>query len=92
MLGMHWDGAVSIGNILSFIGIIGIILGALHRFTIRYERHSVGVTDAVNNLSSITDGLQKSVTIQNGRLAKVETAMAIHEEVERRMVGFRNGT
>jgi hypothetical protein len=85
MFGMRWDGAVSAGNVLTFLGMVGFILGALYRYGVNQTKAMTTVTDAVNNLSAITDGLQKSVAVQNGRLAKVETALAINEEVERRM-------
>ena len=28
---MHWDGSVSVGNILTFLGMVAFILGAAHR-------------------------------------------------------------
>ena len=82
---MHWDGTISVGNVLTFIGIIGAILLAFNRFTLKQERHSIETTAAVNNLAAITDNLQKAVSVQNGRLAKVEITLAVNEEVEKRM-------
>ena len=29
---MHWDGSVSVGNILTFLGMVAFILGAANRF------------------------------------------------------------
>lgn len=82
---MHFDGTISIGNILTSIGIIGAILVAFNRFTVKQAEHNLTTTNAINNLSSITDGMQKAVTLQNGRIAKLEISSAVAAEVERRI-------
>jgi hypothetical protein len=78
---MHWDSSVSIGNVLTFIGMVCLGLAAFLAFMRKHDR----AIQSIDNLSGITDGLQKTIAIQNGRLAKVETKVAIREEVERRM-------
>lgn len=78
---MHWDGSISVGNILTFIGIVAAILLAFNRFTVRHETSIASMTTALNNLSHITDTLSGDVKIQNGRLAKVETTLAVQDGV-----------
>lgn len=82
---MHWDGAVSIGNILTFIGMIAAMFFGFQRFIASHLRETTAITAAINNLSRITNDLQMSVQTQNGRLGKVETQLAVQDEVERRM-------
>jgi hypothetical protein len=82
---MHWDGAISIGNVLTFLGMLGAMLWGFNQFTSQHTKAIAEITNAINNLSVITDRLDKQVQIQNGRLVKVETVQAVQMEVERRM-------
>jgi hypothetical protein len=85
---MHWDGSISVGNILTFLGMVAFILGAANRFMGQQKEQHQAVTTAVNNLSAITSRLDSAVQTQNGRLAKVETELAIRKEVERRLAAL----
>ena len=85
---MHWDGSVSVGNILTFLGMVAFILGAANRFAGQQKEQHLAMTNAVNNLSAITDSLQKAVQTQNGRLAKVETRLEVEDQVSRRLAAL----
>ena len=85
---MHWDGSVSVGNILTFLGMVAFILGAANRFAGQQKEQHLAVTNAVNNLSAITDNLQKAVAVQNGRLVSVETRIKVEDEVARRLLAL----
>jgi hypothetical protein len=82
---MHWDGAISIGNILTLVAMLTAMAVGFTQFVKRHSEAVMTLTTALNNLSHITDGLEKAVQIQNGRLAKVEMQIAVDQEVERRM-------
>ena len=42
----------------------------------------------LNNLSAITDNLQRAVATQNGRLVNVETRIKVEDEVARRLLAL----
>ena len=89
---MHWDGSISLGTVLSLMAIMVTMGFGFHKFlqhqkqeyAVQRESHAM-MTAALNNLSTITDRLDKAVQTQNGRLLKVETTLAVREEVDRRM-------
>lgn len=89
---MHWDGAVSIGNVLTFVGMMAALLWGFNQFTNRHSAAITQITDALNNMAHITDGLQKAVEKQNGRLARVETELLIRGEVEKRLASLGHST
>lgn len=82
---MHWDGSISFGNILTLLGMLGAMFWGFGQFTSRHTDAIGKITNAINNLSAIMDRLDKQVAIQNGRLVKVETIVAVREEVDRRI-------
>ncbi len=45
---MHWDGSVSVGNILTFLGMVAFILGAAHRFAAQQKEQHHTMTAALN--------------------------------------------
>ena len=85
---MHWDGSVSVGNILTFLGMVAFFLGAAHRFAAQQKEQHHTMTAALNNLSAITDNLQRAVATQNGRLVNVETRIKVEDEVARRLLAL----
>lgn len=82
---MHWDSSVSLGNIVSLIALLGAMVVGFNVFVTRHNTAIALITAAINNLSAVTDRLEKAVQVQNGRLVKVETVLAVREEVDRRM-------
>lgn len=89
---MHWDGTISVGNLLTIIvGLAGVLM-AFWRFTVAQAKHTNETTLAVNNLAMITDRLEQAVALQNGRVAKLEIAKAVNEQVETRLAALGHGT
>lgn len=85
---MHWDGTISVGNLLTIIvGLAGVLM-AFWRFTVTQAKHTNETTLAINNLAMITDSLQKAVSVQNGRVAKLEIAKAVDEGIEARLAAM----
>ena len=93
---MHWDGSVSVGSVLTLIAMLAAGLVGYAKFVHRHTQAIAEImsadaasTAAINNLSAIVERLQTAVTVQNGRLAKVETAIAIAEGVEKRIAAWK---
>lgn len=85
---MHWDGTISVGNLLTIaVGLAGVLM-AFWRFTVTQAKHTLESTAAINNLAAITDRLEKAVALQNGRVAKLEIAKAVDEGIEARLAGI----
>lgn len=87
---MHWDGSVSIGNVLTGATALAWILIALSRYASSHKVESATTAAAINNLAAITQDLRKEVQTQNGRLARVETTLAVREEVDKRMAALQH--
>ena len=85
MMGMHWDGSVSIGNVLTLIAMLCAMGIGYAKFIERHTSAITRITAALDNLSLTTGDLKEAVQVQNGRLVKVETALAVEAEVDRRM-------
>jgi hypothetical protein len=76
---MHWDGTVSLGSILTICTtLFGLILGG-----VRIAFHLQKSSDAMNNLASITERLQKAVEKQDGRLYSLEAAHAVAVAIDK---------
>lgn len=90
---MHWDGSISMGNVLTFAGMLIALIVAFNKFVSGHKESSITLTNAVNNLSTITKSLQDAIEkqntkidSQNTRLSMVEKTIAVNDEVDRRMM------
>ena len=78
---MHWDGTLSLGNILTILATFGGLVGGGVRIAFHLQKSS----DAMNNLAAITERLQHAVEQQDSRLVTLETENKIEKEVAVRM-------
>jgi hypothetical protein len=85
---VHWDPSVSVGTLVSLFTMLGAMLWGLSRVSNAHARESATQTAALNNLAALTEGLQKAVQVQNGRLAKVETKLEVQEGVQRALAAL----
>lgn len=89
---MHWDGSISMGNILTLVGMLIGLFITFNKFVSGHKEANISLTGAVNNLSAITKALQDAIKQQNDaiekqstRLSLVEKTIAVNDEVDRRM-------
>jgi hypothetical protein len=78
---MHWDGTISLGNVMSIVIILSGVIIAMFKLISRYDKSILLLTVAVDSLKEAISSIKLAISNQQTKIGTIEIATEVTKQL-----------